>query len=293
MHYKPYDGALKGLFEKHATLIIPYLLPMIYLEATPLIVEDEEEEETEAESKAKKKARAELNVEINRSTLKADLLYRAFYNLSRIILVIELQTRNDKDLQRRLMAYHGSLHLKYNKPVVIIVIYVFEDGPEDLYYQDTCDGEVLATIHPKVIRLRDLDSEQIIRDHQVLLYALLPATKKPGVQLLKQALQEMYEYHNKQNLSEHLIWFQSILGRTTTVTEEEKQIIEEVLKVQYQIDPLVRENPTVVSIVAEAEAKAKAEGKAEGRIEGEIKGLHRGILAIMGNRFSAPVVSQI
>ncbi len=284
---QPYDGALKGLFEKHATLIIPYLLPMVRLEATPLVEDEDEEAEKKAEKE--EKAGAKLNVEINRSTLKADLLYRAFYNLNRIILVIELQTKDDKDLQRRLMAYHGSLHLKYNKPVVIVVIYVFEDGPEDLSYQDTCDGEVLATIHPKVIRLRDLDGKQIVREHQVPLYTLLPATKKPGVQLLKQALQEMHEYHNKQDLSEHLIWFQTILGRTTTILEEEKQIIEEVLKVQYQIDPLIRENPTVMAIVADEVAKAKA--KAE--IEGKIEGLREGIVAVVSNRFSAPVVSQI
>jgi len=285
---QPYDGALKGLFEKHATLIIPYLLPMVRLEATPLIEDedDEAEEKTEKENKAEKKEGAELNIEINRSTLKADLLYRAFYNLDRIILIVELQTKHDPDLQRRLMAYHGSLHLKYNKPVFILVIYVFEEGPEDLTYHDTCDdGNILASIYPKVIRLRDLDSEQIVREHQIPLYALLPSTKKPEVQLLKQALQEMHEYHNKQDLSEHLIWFQSILGRTKTISKKEKQIIEEVLKVQYQIDPLIRENPTVVSIAAEAEARGEARGK--------IEGLQEAILELASESLPALVVSQI
>jgi len=131
---------------------------MICLEATPLADEDDAEEQTETKDKTNKQTGAELNIEINRSTLKVDLLYRAFYNLKGIILVIELQTKHDPNLQHRLMAYHGSLHLKYNKPVIILVIYVFEDGPEDLSYQDVCEGVVLATIHPKVIRLRDLDS---------------------------------------------------------------------------------------------------------------------------------------
>jgi hypothetical protein len=58
---------------------------------------------------------------------------------------------------------------------------------------------------------------------------------------------------------------------------------------QYQIDPLVRENPTVVSIVAEAEAKAKVEG----RIEGKIKGLQEAILELASESFPAQVVSQI
>jgi hypothetical protein len=80
---------------------------MVRLEATPLVEDEDEEAEKKAEKE--EKAGAKLNVEINRSTLKADLLYRAFYNLNRIILVIELQTKDDKDLQRRLMAYHGSI----------------------------------------------------------------------------------------------------------------------------------------------------------------------------------------
>ena len=114
-HQQPYDGTLKGLFGKHAALIIPYLFLMIRLEATPIETEDEAEEQTQAENKADKQTGTELNVEINRSTLKADLLYRAFYNLKNIILVIELQTKHDPDSQRRLMAYHGSLHLKYEE----------------------------------------------------------------------------------------------------------------------------------------------------------------------------------
>ena|SRR5882757_4090158 len=73
---------------------------MAKLEATPL----EAGEETEAQ----------LNIEINRTTLKADLLYKALYKYKHIILVIELQTGHDKDLQRRLMAYH--LTFRLNEP---------------------------------------------------------------------------------------------------------------------------------------------------------------------------------
>jgi hypothetical protein len=79
------------------------------------------------------------------------------------------------------------------------------------------------------------------------------------------------------------------LERTKTISEEERQIIEEVLKMQYQIDPLIRENSTVVSIVAEAEAKAEARGEAKGKIEG----LREAILELANESFPAQVVSQI
>jgi hypothetical protein len=280
-----YDATLKGLFEEQAAGIVPYLLPLAQLEAIPLEVEEEAENETEEGTEVEKKAGAELNIEINRSTLKADLLYRLLYKHKHIILVIELQSRHDKGLRRRLMAYHGSLHLKYNKPVLILVIYLFEEGPEDLSYQDECEGEVFASIHPKVIRMRDLDTEQIVREQQRSLYMVLPLTKRPTVDLLKQALQEMHEHDDEQEFARHIMWFKILMDRTKTMFDEEKRIIREVLQVQYQIDPLIRENPTIMAIAAEAEAKGKAEG--------EIKGFQEAILAVVSNRFPTLVVSQI
>lgn len=264
-YQQPYDSTLKGLFGEQAAWIIPYLLPMAELKGDPLD--------------------AEHNIEINRTTLKADLLYEAFYKWRHVILIVELQTKHDPDLQRRLMAYHGSLHLEHNKPVLILVIYLFEEGPEDLSYQDDCQDEVLATIHPKVIRLRDLDSESIVREHQLSLYTLLPATKRPEVHLLKQAIAEMHEHYNEQQFINNITWFTCIMDRTKTMSDEEKHIIEEVLQVQYQVDPLIRENPRIMAIVAEG----KAEGKAEGRAEG----LQEAILDLVSDRFPTLVVSQI
>lgn len=56
---KPYDGTLKGLFGEQAAWIIPYLLPAVKLQGDSWD--------------------AEHNIEINRSTLQVDLLYKALY----------------------------------------------------------------------------------------------------------------------------------------------------------------------------------------------------------------------
>lgn len=267
--HKPYDGTLKGLLGAQAPWIVPYLLPGAKLQIDPWD--------------------GERNIEINRSTLQVDLLYKALYRHQYILVIIEVQTKDDPDLQRRLMAYHASLHLKYNLPVLILVIYLFEHGPADLSYEDTCHGEVLASIHPKVIRLRDLNSQQIVRDQQLSLYTLLPATKRPEVHLLKQALQEMHEHYTAQQFRDHVIWFRCILHRTKTMSDEEKQSIEEVLHMQYHIDPLLREDPFIMAIAAEEAAKSEARGEARGRIEG----LQDAILALIRDRFPAVIVSQV
>jgi hypothetical protein len=91
------------------------------------------------------------------------------------------------------------------------------------------------------------------------------------------------------------------MDRTKTMSDEEKLSIEEVLHMQYQIDPLLRESPTIRAILAkdlsEATAKARAEalaqGKAEGKAEGLAKGLQEAILDLVSDHFPALVVSQV
>lgn len=103
----------------------------------------------------------------------------------------------------------------------------------------------------------------------------------------------MHEYYDEQEFSEHLLWFQSLMERTQTISEEEKYIIEEVLQVQYQVDPIIRENSTVMAIVADEVAKAEAKAKAEGEIKGKVEGLQEAILELVSDNFSAQVVFQV
>jgi predicted transposase YdaD len=121
------------------------------------------------------------------------------------------------------------------------------------------------------------------------LYTLLPATERPAVYLLKQALKEMHEHYNKQDFIKYVTWFKCIIDRTKTMSDEEKNSIKEVLQMQYQIDPLIRENPTIMAIAAESEAKGRLEGKTEGLIEG----IQEMILDLVSDRFPALVVSQV
>jgi len=264
-HHKPYDSTLKGLFEAEVAGIIPYLLPQARLKGTPL--------------------EAERNVELNRTTLITDKVYWTIYKGITILLNIELQVKADSGLCRRLLAYNGSLHNEFKVPVLSLVIFLFEDGPRDLFYEEKCADEVFATLHPKVICLRDLDSEKIVREHQLSFYALLPATKRPEVHLLKQALKEMYEYYDDKQFAYRVTWFECIMSRTKTMSSEEKQTIQEELRMEYQYDALIMENPTIMELVAKSLAEGKAEGKAEG--------IQEAILDVVSDRFSAQIVAQV
>ena len=102
-----------------------------------------------------------------------------------------------------------------------------------------------------------------------------------------------------------ITWFVCLMDRTKTMFDEEKHHIEEVLRMQYQIDPLLTESPTIRSILAkyvdeattEATAKARisalAEGKAEGKAEGLAEGLQEAILDLISDRLPDIVASQV
>src|SRR5208337_4783124 len=105
------------------------------------------------------------------------------------------------------------------------------------------------------------------------------------------------EVEDRPHFTRHLAWFHTMLGRTTTVSQEDKLKMEEVLKMQYPGFALFRENPVIGGMILEGELKGKAEGKAEGRIEGQIKGRIEGIqdsiLDIVRGSFSSQMVEQV
>ncbi len=117
---------------------------------------------------------------------------------------------------------------------------------------------------------------------------LLPATKEPTVDLLKQALQEMFQVYDRHELGYRFGWFYNILRRTGTMSEEDKQIIEKELKVQFNYQELIKDDPVIQELFAERELKGKAEGKAEG----EIKATKDDILSVLTARFSAALADQ-
>src|SRR5271157_3107481 len=93
-----------------------------------------------------------------------------------------------------------------------------------------------------------------------------------------------------------LIWSYSILRRTGTMSEEDKQIIEKELKVQFNYQELIKDDPVIQSLLAEGkaegEARGKAEGEARGKAEGEIKATKDDILSVLTARFSAALADQ-
>ncbi len=110
--------------------------------------------------------------------------------------------------------------------------------------------------------------------------------------LLKQALQEMHE-HDPSQFLDHAKWFNTMLSRTTMVSDEDKQRVKEHLHMQYQLHPLLAEDPTIQSVIAEGITKGLAE--AEARVEAEIEArvLQEGIIDLINDHFPTQVVTRV
>lgn len=228
---QPYDRALKSLMGDHAAEILPELLP------NAQFIQEE-------------------NSEITRLNIRADLVCRIVYNGTRCILNMELQTNADSNMSFRMLTYHIELYGKYNMPVISMVMYPFKDTISEPLFEEKVGDEVLLTFPHKVLKLWTLEADTYLHRHVVSMYTLLPAMKGITATKLLQAISEMaQEYSNsKEDLARHLRRFKTILYRSKTLSEQDKQIVEAKME---SYDSLLESDPDIQKARAESEAKGQ------------------------------------
>jgi predicted transposase YdaD len=268
---QPYDNDTKALFGQDGARIIPELI-------------------------AGAEVLSSQNVEVDRSKLKVDLVFQILYQGHLAILNIELQSGPDSAMGSRMLQYLVGLHDFYQLPVICVVIYLFRCTVEESPYVIQCGDKTSLILNYEVIRWWEVDGTTIVNKHATHLYTLLPATKKPKVDLLRRALEEMTKVYKCHELGYRFMWFYRILRRTDTMSEEDKQTIEKELKMQFNYEELIQDDPVIQNLLAERELKGevrgKAEGKAEGEAQGEIKATRENILSFLTARFSSSLAAQ-
>jgi hypothetical protein len=244
---QPYDSALKSLMEDHAAEMLPEILP-----ESRLI--------------------SEQNAELARTNLHPDLVYLIEYKGKQHILNLELQTNEDSDMAYRMLLYHVELFGKYRLPVISMVMYPFETNIAEPVFREESGDETLLVFQHRVLRLWMLEAEQYVRRRAVSMYTLLPAMKGANAPMLLQAVEEMEQEYKGLHLARHLVRFRTILRRSKTLSEQDKQIVEERL---HMYDSLLDEDPDIQERVAKA------------KIEAQIETQQRTILIFVKARFPA------
>ncbi len=225
----------------------------------------------------------ELNETALRPSLRVDRAYRVQRRGKERIVHIELETSADSDMPLRMLEYYGILYRKYKIPIISLIICPFRTSIPDppLVIVDE-DGEILIFKY-RIARLWKERANKYLDEHKVAVYPLLPTMMGASYQLLSQALDEMKAHYVEQprRFAEHVLWFNTLLQRTDTVSLEDKERIQEKMS---NIESLLDENPFV--------QKRRAEGYAEGEARGLQEGLQFAVLTAIENRFP-PLVESV
>ena len=273
--YQLYDSTLKALVQTFASTLLP-----LFLDGATFV-------ET-------------LNIELLRPTMRADRVFKVLYRDKYHILHLEFESSADQDMTTRLLTYYANIYQEYHLPIISIIIYPFRVTMAESPLRITSQQEALLTLHFKVLPLWQLNAEQYVRDHAISMYPLLPTMQGVTDELLLQAMREMVEYYkdNDALIARQFVWMGVMLRRAETITPQQKQRIQERLRM---FERLWDEDPEIQRIKAEAEAKGKAEGEAKGKAEGEAKGEARAmevskelVVLVVGSRFPtlAPLVQE-
>ena len=230
-----YDTSFKALVESQASDILPLLLPGAAYEKT-------------------------LNVEIIRSTMRADKVFKVQYCGQEHILHLEFETGSDGKLCSRLLVYNSVLYRDYKIPVITIVVYPF---PVNQAVSPLCiksNGMEILSFHFRTLPLFTMDAEQFVQEHRACMYPLLVTMNGVHAEMIAQVMQELTELYrnNEASLAEQFTWMTILLERTATIGALEKSRIEEKLKM---FDQLWDESPRV--------QKMKKQYRDEGRKESE------------------------
>jgi len=153
---QPFDNVIKAAFGIDATTMVPELV-----EGVDVVSAE--------------------NVELDRSKLKADLIFRTYRKRRETVIDFELQAGPDRDMVYRILQYVAALYDRYREAVIIcVIIYLFRckvvTSPHVMGYDD---GEEYLTIKFRVICLWELDPVPIVARHLMPFYILLPGMKDP------------------------------------------------------------------------------------------------------------------
>jgi hypothetical protein len=214
---QPYDRALKSLMEDHAAEMVPELVPGArFIE--------------------------EKNNELTRLNLRADIVYLIEYHGELRILNMELQTEAETNMAFRVLVYHLELYDKYKLPVISVVLYPFETSIPEPVFQAEASSKTRIRFDHDVLCLWTIEAEPFLQRHIVSMYTLLPAMKGITAPMLLQAIAEMEHHYTGEHLRRHLRRFRTILRRSRTLSEQDKQIVEGKMR---SYDSLLESDPEI------------------------------------------------
>ena len=249
---QPYDNILKSLFEGQEQQMLAYFLAeAVYVDT--------------------------LNIEVLRTPLRVDRVYKIILDDESNMLDLEFQASGEPDDAERLLEYHAYFHRKYKSPVISVIVYPFPTtvAVSPLREKRGKGKRTILVFDFLVIKLWEWQAADFVQNHAIPMYALLPTMAGANAEMLHKAIDEMVEYYQGREvqLAREIRWLGIMLRRAEIMPLAEKQEIEERLDM---FDDLMERDPKMRKIRAQSEARGKAEGLAKGEARGKAEGLAEG-----------------
>ena len=244
---QPYDSSIKAILNEDAPAILPLLLPGVEVLEV-------------------------LDVEILRSPMRADRVYRVLYRDRPHTFHLEFQASRDDKMAFRMAVYHTQLLEKYELPVISMLVYLFKTTIVTSPLQEFSGTEELLRFNFRVLPLWNIDGRQYVEQHRVSMYTLLPMMQNINDTMLLQAIDELIEYSkgDESKLERRLLWLSTFLRRAEVMPPLEKQRVLERLKM---FDELLEQD----EFVQKQRERALQEG--------QIKAYQKTLVTIVKNRF--------
>lgn len=231
-----------------------------------------------------------LNIEVLRTPLRVDRAYKILLDDEINVLDLEFQASGEPDDAERLLEYHAYFHRKYKAPVVSVLVYPFPTtvAVSPLLEKRGKGKRTILVFEFVVIKLWEWQAADVVRNHAVPMYALLPTMDGVSAEMLHKAIDEMVEYYQGKEvqLAREIRWLGIMLRRAEIMPLADKQEIEERLTM---FDDLMERDPKMRKIRAESEARGLAkglvEGEARGEARGKAEGLQEAVMTVIEGRF--------
>ncbi|HLZ60798.1 MAG TPA: hypothetical protein VKR06_27945 [Ktedonosporobacter sp.] len=239
-----YDSSLKSIFKEDVECIVPNIL----------------EDATYIEM---------LNIEAIPMPKRMDGAWWITHRGKKKPLNIEFQAGPEPKIVRRMLVYHAILGYDYDTEVVSLLVFAFRcDLPASLERE----GITFPLI---ILGMWTLDGSKYVQEQAICMYTLLPTMGNVDAALLLQSIDEMVQYYqkNEAKLARCLLWFQTFLERTDTVTQQDKREVEERLN---NFEQLLEESQWVQKHRAIWKKQDLAEGEKIGIAKGEKIGIDKG-----------------
>jgi hypothetical protein len=204
-----YDSSFKDWISLQAQDILPLLVPGVKYEHT-------------------------LNVEIIRSAMRADKVFKVRYYGEEHILHIEFEAGEDEQLLSRLLVYNAVLYRDHQVPVLTIVIYPFNKVKMVVPPLVIANRQKpILTFDFQTLPLFTMDAEMYVKQHLTCMYPLLPTMHGLDADMVTQVMNELSELYrdNEVTLAQQFVWMKLLLERTETIPPLEKAQIKERLNI--------------------------------------------------------------